>query len=351
MRANSTTVLVCLAAACGGPTYKEVPSFELTAPGLPLPESSGEAQGSSSGAGSTGSTGMVEDSTAGGSSGGLLRDVGSGMDLGPPGPQGCQGKIDFLFLVSSEFVMQTIQQRMLDAFTDFYSTIEAKFADVDFHIMVVDGDVMWGNETCNEECNPNGCPFPDYPCGQLGTITECDNTLGAGVIFNAGENAPNVRCDVAGGRRFLTNEQPDLEETFACMAQVGTSGASLLGAELVGVMSPELNGPGGCNEGFIRDDALLMVTFVMGGHDWLSKGKAEEWAQAVLDAKHGDPNSVVMFGLFAPNCPEDKDDRLCQMVTMFPFWQVESNLVEDYGPAFDQATEMIGEACSQFIPQ
>ena len=52
---------------------------------------------------------------------------------------------------------------------------------------------------------------------------------------------------------------------------------------------PELNGPGGCNEGFLRDDALLMVTFAANTPDIDSAGKPKLWADAVLAAKHGDP--------------------------------------------------------------
>jgi hypothetical protein len=44
-----------------------------------------------------------------------------------------------------------------------------------------------------------------------------------------------------------------------------------------------------------------MVTFIQtnpdlgGGGNWSSDGYAEDWAKAVLDAKHGDPESVVML--------------------------------------------------------
>jgi hypothetical protein len=38
-----------------------------------------------------------------------------------------------------------------------------------------------------------------------------------------------------------------------------------------------MNAPGGCNAGFLRDDALLMVTFI-GGYDYDSKGNPDLWA-------------------------------------------------------------------------
>lgn len=358
-RGASAAVMGCGLLACQGPNVGASSSFGESLPdvtGVPM-SVSGEVSGSSGGpVGSTGDTG--EDSTAGSSAGTSmgastlpLQDLGGQPDLGPLHPEGCKGKIDFLFVVSREFVMQSIQQRIIDAFASFHATIAAKFADFDYQIMVVDGDPEWGLDSCNENCSPQGCPVPDYPCEMVNAITACDETIGAGTVFNAGGAAPNKPCGVVGGRRYLTKEQPNLAETFACIAQVGTSGRSWLGEAMASAVSPQLVGPGGCNEGFLRDDALLMVTFVMGGYDYDSHGTPEEWSQAVLDAKHGDPNSIVMFGFFAPGCAEDEEDRLCQMLLDFPYWQVESNLVEDYGPAFESATEMVESACSTFIPQ
>lgn len=179
------------------------------------------------------------------------------------------------------------------------------------------------------------------PMGSAGETGE-DSTAGASSGTTAGTTSPL--------RRYLTKEQPNLAETFACIAQVGLGGRDGLGEALASAVSPALVGPGGRNEGFLRNDALLMVTFVMGGYDSASHGTPEEWSQAVLDAMHGDPGAIVMFGFFAPNCAEDENDRLCQMLLDFPYWKVESNLVEDYGPAFESATEMVASACSELIP-
>ena len=96
-------------------------------------------------------------------------------------------------------------------------------------------------------------------------------------------------------------------ETFECIARVGNSGYGMLGQALTAAMQEDINGPGGCNEGFLREDALLMVTFIAANPDApglpaSSKGTPTEWAQAVLDAKHGDKNSVVMFNIGGCDC-------------------------------------------------
>src|SRR5688572_372660 len=71
-------------------------------------------------------------STAAGSTGTF--DVGVQPDFEPT-PVGCKGKIDFLFLVARDPLMRERQAQLTAAFPQFIETIEAKFADFDYHIM------------------------------------------------------------------------------------------------------------------------------------------------------------------------------------------------------------------------
>jgi hypothetical protein len=184
-----------------------------------------DSAGSSAGALSTGalSTGAVSDGETT-----LILDVGAEHDLGDGSPIGCNGKIDFLFVISRYAGMEGFQTQLLDAFPKFIATIEAKFADFDYHIMVVDGDDTWGLITCDEQC-PAQC-VPNYPCGY--TQTYCDTKLGAGVVFPAGDDAANKPCGIDGGRRYMVTGQTNLKETFACAAQIGSSGGDWMGEAL-----------------------------------------------------------------------------------------------------------------------
>ncbi|HRI07599.1 MAG TPA: hypothetical protein PKW35_07265, partial [Nannocystaceae bacterium] len=103
------------------------------------------SSGSSSGASSTSTAGEVSASAASatGDSTTLVLDVGSTKDVGDPKPPGCQGKIDFLFVISRDYSMKDEQAKLVAAFPGFISTIQAKFSDFDFHIMVIDGDAHW----------------------------------------------------------------------------------------------------------------------------------------------------------------------------------------------------------------
>ncbi|MBK8260461.1 MAG: hypothetical protein IPK80_03885 [Nannocystis sp.] len=77
--------------------------------------------------------------------------------------------------------MKSRQEMLLAAFPGFIATIQAKFADFDYHIMVVDGDTEWGLITCDLACAMEGfCGgVPDYPCDLLHLVTDCDRTIGA----------------------------------------------------------------------------------------------------------------------------------------------------------------------------
>jgi hypothetical protein len=352
-----------LASACQSPqadssafvTSRPATSGEGTAStsGSTGESSSGASADASSTTGelSTTSTGVDDSETT------LILDVGSDMDLGDGQPVGCKGKIDFLFVISRAPGMEWFQAPLLDAFPKFIDTIEAKFADFDYHIMVVDADAEWGVEVCQEACpNPGeseGCSLADYPCDH--TPTECDLTMGAGVVFPAADDASNKLCPIDDGRRYMIKGQTQLKETFACVAQVGSSGYDKLGEAMSAAVQSWMNDDGACNDGFLRDDALLMITLIAntydGGLTGSQWGDPMMWAEEVRKAKHGDLDSVVLLNIgdtMVPGCHDH--DRLCQMVKLFPYALNTEVWADDYGPFFDEATELVSQACAEFTP-
>jgi len=341
------------------PSQGETTSFTTTPPTSSELTSTGEgtsvgttgATGSGGLGTSTTHTGDVSTSTTAASgevSTTFLQDVGAETDFGDPKPAGCGGKIDFLFVIMQANGIGLVQTQLISAFPQFIDTIETKFADFDYHIMVVSSDEEWGSGVCNEDCTPVGCPVPDYPCDLMDTLTSCDWTMGAGSIFPAGKLAANKPCKVAGNRRYLTKEQPMLKETFSCLASLGESGYNKLGEAFTAAMQPAMNAPGGCNAGFLRDDALLMVT-MLGGYDDFSEGDPSSWAEAAFAAKHDDPDSIVMFRIGVVGCPDG--DRVCQMAKMFPHRIIIDAFIKDYGPSFAEAAELVDEVCAEYIPQ
>ncbi len=324
-----------------------------------------------------GSSSTSTGSTSGESSAGEtmqpVLDLGAMPDLGDGSPVGCQGKIDLLFVISRIDLMEGRQAQLVEAFPKFIATIESKFEDFDYHIMVIDGDDEWGSINCSNDCpvldckigeqcctlNPEPekvgkpcCAVEDYPCGYVDILPHCETKIGAGTLFPAGDFASNKLCPIEGGRRYMVKGQADLADTFACVGRIGLNGDGLLGDALTAAMQKNINDPGGCNAGFLREDALLMVTFIQSNPDsgdgnLGSHGFAEDWAKAVLDAKHGDPESVVML-TFA-NADWEPYDEIWRMVRMFPYNKVDVAAPDDYSPAFQEAAALVETACAGFV--
>jgi len=99
--------------------------------------------------------------------------------VGDNKPPGCQGKIDFLFVVARDGKMRLVQDKLIAAFPKFIETIEAKFADFDFHIMVVDGDKEWGLSYCTDDCPVLDCKV-GQPCCPGGPCPACDPPIDVG---------------------------------------------------------------------------------------------------------------------------------------------------------------------------
>jgi hypothetical protein len=271
--------------------------------------------------------------------------------------------------------MEYRQEQLTLAFPQFIATIAAKFEDFDYHIMVIDGDGPekgWGYSPCNEVCPDLSCKVgepccsvnatsetvgepcclapDDYPCDYVDDITVCDEMWGAGVVTPAGRYASNRTCELDSGRRFIAKGQTDLEETFECIARVGTAGDLKLGQAFHAAMGKNINDPGGCNAGFLRKDALLMVTFISTNPDQLgaSEGNPVLWAEAALERKGGDPEAIVMLTFGSADCKNT--DRVCKMTELFPYSVHEFIAVPDFGPAFDEATDLVETACAGFVP-
>jgi len=279
------------------------------------------------------------------------------------GAQGCQA-IDFLFVIDNSGSMGNKQANLLASFQPFMTKIQQTVVDVDsYHIMVVKTDEFWSG------CDPIQCGFFPQLCqfGDINACTQsapsvCDDTLGAGVNYPIGTGASNQYCELVGGQRYITPAEPflALPGRFSCIANVGTSGS---GAErqaesLIAALQPAINGPGGCNSGFLRDDAVLVVTLITDEEDSYSPGTANSWYEAVLARKGGDPTSIVMLGLIndtdaaVPICPAGSDDpvKLREFIQKFPNTISGSVCADNYASFFEQAVDLIDTTCDMFEP-
>ncbi len=322
---------------------------------------SGETAGSTAGGGGgSRGEGPGDDGT-----GGLKLDVlppatdGMAGDDGSNG-EGCE-KVDFLFVIDNSGSMGDNQDSLIASFPGFIQSIQTTLDEAqDYHIMVVDTDAEWGGQ-CETLCPLffNVCPdIPEYPCGV--TPAACDATLGAGVTHTMASDAPNVPCNFSTGARYMDSAEPDLTGSFQCSAKVGSDGDNSerpLGA-MVGALSDDLAMPGACNEGFVREDAILVVTIITDEEDDDSNGTPEGWYANVIASKAGDASAIVMLGLIndtdaaVPLCPVESQDpaKIRSFVSMFPNHILGSVCEPSYNDFFQQAVDLIETTCDEFIP-
>jgi hypothetical protein len=287
-------------------------------------------------------------------------------DFGPAGPVGCQGKIDFLFVISGGEWMSTFQDRLIAAFPAFFDIIATEFADFDAHILVAGADSGWGAFDCQDCLWCSGCSCeedggPDYPCGAGPKLTECDTAFGSGIVFPAGLGATNHPCELGGGHRYISAATPDPAGAFECIARLGNNGGDVTVAvdAMFAALGDGINSPFGCNAGFLRDDALLVVALIDATGDLWSDGWPFTWNWTLSDRKNYDPDAFVVLTMQADTylpdgiCTpynEGGQHRLHEFADAVAHGVKGSVCAPDYAPYFAETAALALEQCEQLVP-
>lgn len=300
-------------------------------------------------------------------------DIGGGDTMGSGGDEGAFGgcqRVDFLFVIDNSGSMDEEQAALTASFPQFISEIMAVVQAQDYHIMLVDTDeaaneggcpgapgdealcadwctMCWAGGCDDCKCAGSACPSPPT----------CDISLGAGKIVDEAGNP----CGIAGDSRFMTEAQPNLSETFACLGQVGIHGSGderAMQASIEAITT--LNAPGGCNEGFLRDDAILVVVIVTDEPDITSiPATAMEWRDAMVTAKNGNEEAVVALAVLyntpGATCPAPTNDeapapKITEWALSFTHGSIGDSCAADYAPFFSDAVSIIDVACEDFVP-
>ncbi len=264
------------------------------------------------------------------------------------GGQGCD-KIDFLFVIDNSGSMQVHQTNLINSFGPFIDTILSTVSGNDYRIMVLDSDACYMS-------GGGGWPPMDPP---FDCNNGCDGVLGAGQVRG---------CNVPGGVRYLASalDAATLKSTFQCVANVGITGSGdeMVISALVDAIGP-LNEAGQCNEGFVRDDAILVVTIISDDHSgWAGNdnengfgGTPQEWFDKVIAVK-GKVENVVVLGLYAlltdQSCidfgPQESDQFIDFTKRFGSQAFIGSVCAPNYDPFFKEAVALIDTTCENFVP-
>ncbi|MCA9709712.1 MAG: hypothetical protein KDK70_27990, partial [Myxococcales bacterium] len=259
-------------------------------------------------------------------------DLGIPPDAPPPSEEGCT-KVDFLFIIDNSGSMDDEQANLVNSFPGFINGIQSTLSQVDeYQVGVVTTDAYSPNN------NVPGC-----------------NVLGGLVTKTGGSNSSNSVCGpYVAGNNYMT-ELDNLGTSFACAAQVGTDGNGIERPmdALVSVVNKVNGGPGQCNEGFLRDDALLVLVIITDEWDGPndpefpgSSGTPQNWYDAVVAAKLGIPENAVAVALInwqgSATCPPSDSFydgvHIRDFVNLFGANGFLGGVCEpDYGPIFSQA--------------
>jgi hypothetical protein len=289
--------------------------------------------------------------------GGEKLDVPAGTGTGNGGDissDACE-KVDLLFVIDSSGSMQDEQANLVAAFPDFIATMRSELAETEgYNVGVIRTDAN------DISCVPN----------RYGVLVTRN--------FAAGSSM-NTCTPYASGARYMTQDD-DLAEKFSCAARVGIGGDGdeRPAQALVAALSSPNTDTGECNEGFLRDDALLVVVIISDEEDDHetaaeacdqeplpgSDGEPTDWFDSVVAAKGGIETNVVVLSLVGPEgadaCPAlDKCNggiegaepapRLVAFTEMFTHGFV-GRVCGDYDPFFQEAIATIESACNDFTP-
>ncbi|MGB1012717.1 MAG: hypothetical protein ACPG4T_01185 [Nannocystaceae bacterium] len=265
-------------------------------------------------------------------------------------------KVDMLLVLDTSSSMDQWDEELIQLAIKFEEEVTGVFLGEteSFHFGVTTTDAY--------EDNTGGCDIP-----------------GAIVRFGGAQNVP---CDHIEGNPFATNAD-SLSQALGCMALVDDGSPNERPMEtMLAAVSPELNKPGGCNEGFIRDDALLVVVILTDEDDDPanvdgqglsgSPGDPASWYNDLVAVKNGDPEAVVVGVLVGEDedtgtCPwvlgpepdesmasgAEEAKRIEQFVNMFPFNHraIDSICRDDYVPFFTALFTVNAKiACEEFVP-
>jgi hypothetical protein len=274
------------------------------------------------------------------------------------GDDSCK-KVDLLFVIDNSGSMADEQLALAAAVPGFINAMQNELAETEgYNIGVVTTDLY----------------IFDVSCAPL--------SIGNLVTRTGGELSSNQQCGpYSSGLRFMT-ENDNLDNKFNCAARVGVSGN---GDErpieaMLTALRPPLTDPGGCNEGFLRDDALLVVVIITDEEDDHeteqtacnsnplpgSPGEPATWFQDLIAVKGGEEDKIVVLALVGPDaaagsmCPAlDKCNggvagaevatRILELTRMFTYGFI-GPVCEDYGPIFQESIAVIKTACDEFGP-
>lgn len=326
-------------------------------PPLPTTSTTTETWSTSTGDPTTGEPTTTTTATTG-----TLPDFGEG--------EGCR-KIDLVYVLSPN-IRKENRATVREGLLHFNSRIVETFTpNIDLHIMVTDEMIEWSGEECVSECENfghcNSSGNPNFSCDALFDAHACERVRGAAHMFPIGPGSANQMCGETKHVRFLDTQTPDLLQKLDC----ATSTRPFEGLQAdypTTAMAKAVTGEGpeNCNQGFLRDDAILFIVYATHLGEPLDgefTPSPEETAAALFSAKGGDKDKLGIVALL--NDQLSAPDNLCEpgfessqntkifaiVQDLIPHHVWGSICAPDVRPVFDDAIDLMLDMCVRYTPQ
>lgn len=273
-------------------------------------------------------------------------------DAGDPtvDTQKCQ-KMDILFVVDNSGSMAEEQTNLATNFPQFATILNDYMVDgtlpLDFRVAIT----TTGRDVSYTEVIP---AFPPLPEQRIPLTEEGD------------DGAFRQSCGMT--RRWLERTDPNMAQTFACAADVGTDGPGMEMPLYASELALSARIQDGTNAGFLRDDALLAIVYLTDEDDCSRRDNnfdhyadqpcttvpPSEWV-TFLDTLKGDRGRWATAVIAGPtDCTSDFGDaaaanRLQEFVTTTGQNAVFSSICDgNLAPALQDALDTFTAACETF---
>jgi hypothetical protein len=291
------------------------------------------------------------DSTGADDEGMTKLDVGPGEGSAEEGGNAdeCEN-VDVLFVIDDSASMADNQESLIASFDGLVQGMQTnlQFAQ-SYHIGIVTSDSYY--------VNAPGC-----------------TNIGDLVTRTGGLESSAMNCEpFASGARYLDESEPDLAGKFACAAQVGSGGADdeMVMRGLLNAMNPAT----ACNEGFARDDSLLVIVIISDEDDVAepymcdpddpfgpnpcmttgSGGDPDAWVAELATYKSNIDTNVVVLSLVGleldNSCGAVPASKLIGFANRFDDNGFTDDVcAESYDEFFAAALPIIDSACQDYVP-
>jgi hypothetical protein len=291
----------------------------------------------------------ASDDTGGDDMGG--DDEGPRPDAGPVSTQRCQ-KMDLVFVVDNSGSMAEEQTNLATNFPQFATLLNAYMVDGDLPLDYRVAITTTGRDVDYVTVIPAIPPL--LPEQQIPLSEEGDDG-----VFRQTCSMP---------RKWLERTDPNMEQTFACAANVGTGGPGMEMPLHASELALDDRVADGTNAGFLREDALLAIVYLTDEDDCsrhdnnftvyadqpCTTEPPSQWVQ-FFDELKGDRGRWATAVIAGPtNCTSEFGDavaanRMMEFVNLTGENAVFSSICDgNLAPALQQALDTFTAACETF---